>query len=82
MSDAMRRMREGAELTQEAAAAKLEVSVYTVKNWDAGKYPPPLSRYPDIAEAFGCSVADVQDAVREIESALLNKRVHQHPRAG
>jgi transcriptional regulator with XRE-family HTH domain len=51
--------------SQEALAAKLEVSVGTVSRWESGESRPHDGNIRRLAEAFGRPIADVQDLFDE-----------------
>ena len=45
--------RELADLSQEDAAKKIGVSVYTLSNWERGKFFPKVTMLDKIAEVYG-----------------------------
>ena len=46
-------------MTQEGLANKLDLSNDAVSRMENGRMAPKMSRFKDIAEALGCSVADL-----------------------
>lgn len=54
---AVRRREKG--LTQEELAGILKIAPDTLSRMEKGKFAPKMSRVPDIAQALGCSVADL-----------------------
>ena len=54
---ALRRRDKG--MTQETLAGILGIATDTLSRMEKGKFAPKMSRIPDIAQALGCSVADL-----------------------
>lgn len=44
--------------TREYIAYKLEISLYTVKNWETGKTEPTLSKLKQLAELYDMTTPD------------------------
>lgn len=57
--DAIRRLREGKGLTQEALAEKLYVSSKAVSKWETGRGYPDISLLEPLAGALGISVIEL-----------------------
>jgi len=51
--------RQYAGLTQEQLAASLDITADAMSRIEKGRFAPKLSRLPNIADALGCSVADL-----------------------
>ena len=49
----LKQARQTADLTQEDAAKKIGVSVYTLSNWERGKFFPKVIMLDKIAEVYG-----------------------------
>lgn len=43
-------------LTQEALAIRLEVSPFTISNWETESTPIPSTKAVEMSQLFGCSV--------------------------
>ena len=61
----LREMREAANLTQKQAAERIGVVQSAVARWENRYSNPRLSKLPKIAEAYGCTVADLLDGAQE-----------------
>lgn len=44
--------------TREYIAYKLEISLYTVKNWETGKTEPTFGKLKQLAELYGMTTPD------------------------
>lgn len=60
-------------LTQEEAARKGSVSISTWRAWEQSRAVPHRKRYTDIAAALDWTIADVANAVAELEQQMLRK---------
>jgi DNA-binding XRE family transcriptional regulator len=54
----LRQMRESAGHTRESLARAVDVSVFSVRDWECKKYVPSVKRLAALADALGCSLAD------------------------
>lgn len=61
-AERMKRAREAAKLSQEAVARRCEVSVGSVRAWEAGEYPPGGNSVAALALALGCRLDDLYEA--------------------
>lgn len=55
----LKEMRTAASLTQKQAAERIGVVQSAVARWESHENHPRLSKLPKIAEAYGCTVADL-----------------------
>ena len=55
----LRRLREESGLSQDAAAAALEVPKCTYNNWERGRTYPPYDRMSPLATVLDCGIADL-----------------------
>lgn len=61
----LKEMREAACLTQKQAAERIGVVQSAVARWENRYSNPRLSKLPKIAEAYGCTVADLLDGEQQ-----------------
>ena len=61
----LRRLREGAFMTQRQLATKIYVSQAIVSAWESGAKVPQLDRLSDIAAALGCKPSKLIDPWEE-----------------
>ena len=59
------RLRRLASLSAQEAADRLGVTKACVLHWEAGRCAPQVSRLSKIAALYGCSVADLIDAIEK-----------------
>ena len=75
-------MRKAKNMTQLELADKMNVSFQAVSNWERGNSMPDISKLPQLAELFGCSVDELLDEKSElIHSAMkddLQEYVENH----
>lgn len=68
-------------MTQLALADKLGVSFQAVSNWERGYSMPDISKLPELAALFGCSIEELlgggqpAERVEKIAKAALNELV-------
>lgn len=55
----IRELRESRGLSPVQLAAKLDVSLATIYNWETGKYEPRASQLRRVAKEFGVSMDDI-----------------------
>ncbi len=49
----------GKTLTQNDVAEKLKIGSTSVSKWECGRGMPSIEKLPQLAELYGCSVADI-----------------------
>ena len=59
MNRKLKRLRILAGLTHKEAAAKIGVTPSNISHWEHERTFPRANRLPKIAEAYGCTVADL-----------------------
>lgn len=57
----LKELRAERNITQDKLAELLQVSLDTVKNYEAGRYGPEFARLPDLAKALKVKVKDLFD---------------------
>lgn len=57
----LKELRAERDITQDKLAELLQVSLDTVKNYEAGRYGPEFARLPDLAKALNVRVKDLFD---------------------
>ena len=57
------RLRRLASMSAQEAADRLGVTKACVLHWEAGRCAPQVSRLSKIAALYGCTVADLIDAI-------------------
>ena len=62
MNRKLKRLRVLAGLTHKEAAAKIGVTPSNISHWEHERTFPRANRLPKIAEAYGCTVADLLDS--------------------
>lgn len=55
----VRRLREKANLTQQAVASALDITRSAVGKWEVGVSMPRLALIPTLAALYGCTVDDI-----------------------
>lgn len=55
----LRAMRERAGLSPEKLGAAIGKDRATIYNWESGRTSPPAAMLPIIADALGCTIADL-----------------------
>ena len=81
MGRRLQNARREARLTQNAVAAKLEVTPQTIRNWESGRHEPPQRLRRTIADLYGVTQADIlgQDTAGQLASPTPNSRVDVNP---
>jgi transcriptional regulator with XRE-family HTH domain len=62
LGELIKQSRQKAKLTQQQLGEKLELTQTTISAWEGGKYFPALEQLPELAEALGLSVDQLNDA--------------------
>ena len=57
----LKELRAERDITQDKLAELLQVSLDTVKNYEAGRYGPEFARLPELAKALKVKVKDLFD---------------------
>lgn len=57
--EGIKQRREALNITQKQLAEKMGVERSTVAKWEAGAAFPAAAKLPKLAEALGCTVADL-----------------------
>lgn len=57
--DAMRKLREAADLSLEQLAIKLGKSAFTVRDYELGRTNPTVQALADMADALDCNMSDL-----------------------
>lgn len=58
-------------MTQEQAAAALEVNASTLGSWENGASEPKLSQLNEIATLYGSNLDELIDLVLQLQSSIL-----------
>lgn len=58
----LRELRKAAGLTQTQVAEKVGVTQGTVAEWENGGCYPSVTKLPELARAFNCTVGDLYEA--------------------
>jgi len=81
----LRRLREAAAITQADLASRIGKTVETISNFERGKTTPSLRSVQDLAQALGCSVADLfngsERPALETEAAVVGRTIVSLPAA-
>lgn len=59
MSRKMKELREKAGITQEQLAKILNINRSTVAMWETGESKPRAEKFPEIAKALNCTIAEL-----------------------
>lgn len=62
LAQCIRRLREGAGLTQEALAARAGVPLWSLRNWELGRRSPGLAAAFALAHALGAPLDELGEA--------------------
>ena len=85
-SAAVRRLREGKNLTQQALADKIGVSCKAVSKWETGRGLPDISLLEPLAQALGVSVMELMSGEtvsnRNVSCNMLRTRLYVCPVCG
>ena len=57
-------------MTQMQLADALGISFQAVSNWERGNSMPDISKLPELAELFGCSIEELQSSPRARDRAF------------
>jgi transcriptional regulator with XRE-family HTH domain len=69
--------RKAAGHTQESLAAELHIATSTIVRWEAGDFAPLPYLRPKLARLLGCSQQQLDDLIREPESAPANQQLDE-----
>ena len=82
-SAAVRRLREGKKLTQQALADKIGVSCKAVSKWETGRGLPDISLLEPLAQALGVSVMELMSGEtvsnRNVSCNMLRTKLYVCP---
>ena len=85
-SAAIRRLREGKKLTQQALADKIGVSCKAVSKWETGRGLPDISLLEPLAQALGVSVMELMSGEtisnRNVSCNMLRTKLYVCPVCG
>lgn len=85
-SAAVRRLREGKNLTQQALADKIGVSCKAVSKWETGRGLPDISLLEPLAQALGVSVMELMSGEtvsnRNVSCNMLRTKLYVCPVCG
>ena len=85
-SAAIRRLREGKKLTQQALADKIGVSCKAVSKWETGRGLPDISLLEPLAQALGVSVMELMSGQtvsnRNVSCNMLRTKLYVCPVCG
>ena len=85
-SAAIRRLREGKKLTQQALADKIGVSCKAVSKWETGRCLPDISLLEPLAQALGVSVMELMSGEtvsnRNVSCNMLRTKLYVCPVCG
>lgn len=85
-SAAVRRLREGKKLTQQALADKIGVSCKAVSKWETGRGLPDISLLEPLAQALGVSVMELMSGEtvsnRNVSCNMLRTKLYVCPVCG
>lgn len=65
-------LRKQANMTQVELADKMNVSYQAASNWERGISMPDISKLPDLAEIFGCSIDDLLNSEAPLISHIIS----------
>ena len=67
-------LRKERNMTQTELADEMGVSFQAVSNWERGNSMPDISKLPQLAELFGCTVDELLDEKSELlHSAMMDE---------
>lgn len=55
----LKKLRNKKNLSQEAVALRMNVSVATVSRWETGEMKPRADKLPALAKLFGCTIDEL-----------------------
>ena len=64
-------LRKKLNMTQTELADKMDVSFQAVSNWERGNSMPDISKLPQLAELFGCTVDELLDGKSELLNSAM-----------
>ena len=73
IGEKIRELRKGANLTQEALAAALNISYQSVSKWEAGAASPDISHLVPLANIFGVTLDELFDRGKDTEERDLSE---------
>ena len=81
MGRRLQNARREARLTQNAVAARLEVTPQTIRNWESGRHQPPQRLRQPLADLYGITRAELigQDETDHLGSLMPYSRVDVAP---
>lgn len=59
-------------MTQMELADKMNVSYQAASNWERGVSMPDISKLPELAEIFGCTIDDLIGSKSELVNHILS----------
>ena len=70
--DKIKRLREQKNLSQDALADSVGVSLRTIRNWESGRVPRKIEHYTALAKALDCDVTYLMDGPKKQVENLMN----------
>lgn len=70
--------RKAKNMTQTELADQMNVSFQAVSNWERGNSMPDISKLPQLAELFGCSVDELLDGKSELLNSAIKDDLQEY----
>ena len=70
--------RKAKNMTQTELADQMNVSFQAVSNWERGNSMPDISKLPQLAELFGCSVDELLDGRSELLNSAMKDELQEY----
>ena len=71
-------MRKEQNMTQTELADKMDVSFQAVSNWERGKSMPDISKLPELAAMFGCTVDEILNEKSELLHSAMSDSLQEY----